>query len=186
MNQMLCAIGKGKTATTITAPLTTVPSGTPVLIQGTIKDMSPGKPNTPAVSDDDMSIWMDYLYGQNATLLNSPPAPKGVIIRLSAMAPNGNVIDIGTVTSDSGGMFKKMWTPEAEGEYTIYATFDGSNSYWGSYAQTALGIAKATSTASPSEPIQEVPDTVPYIIGATVAVILAIVLATVLILRKRP
>ena len=33
-------------------------------------DMSPGAPNTPAVSEEDMVEWMDYMYGQNATLLN--------------------------------------------------------------------------------------------------------------------
>jgi hypothetical protein len=97
----------------------------------------------PAVSDDNMSEWMDYLYMQNATLLNSPPAPKGVTVKLVAVGSNGDTIDIGTVTSDSGGMFKKMWTPSSEGEYTVYATFDGSDSYYGSYAQTALGITKA-------------------------------------------
>ena len=30
----------------------------------------------PAVADEDMSEWMDYLYMQNATLLNNPPTPK--------------------------------------------------------------------------------------------------------------
>ena len=52
---------------------------------------------------------MDYLYGQNATLINSPPSPRGVTIRLSAIDPNGNPVDLGVVTSDSGGLYKTLW-----------------------------------------------------------------------------
>jgi len=48
-------------------------------------DMSPGAEKTPCVSDADMDEWMDYLYGQNATLLNDPPKPEGVSVRLSAI-----------------------------------------------------------------------------------------------------
>ena len=99
-------------------------------------DMSPGKPNTAAISDENMSVWMDYLYGQNATLINSPPQCNGVTVRLSAVDPNGNPVNIGTVTSDSTGQFKTLWTPTTTGTYSVYATFDGSNSYYGSYAET--------------------------------------------------
>ncbi|MCL1977081.1 MAG: hypothetical protein FWG55_03095, partial [Candidatus Bathyarchaeota archaeon] len=86
----------------------------------------------------------------------------------------------GTVTSDSSGLYKVMWTPDTEGEYTIYATFDGSNSYWGSYATTALGVAQA------DPPTQATTDYTLLIIGVAVAVIIAVVLATVLILKKKP
>lgn len=99
-NGIQYAIGKGKTAMSITAPTTTVSAGTGVMIQGSVLDMSPGKPNTPAVSDADMSEWMDYLYGQNATLLNNPPKPDGVPVRLTAVDSNGTVIDLGTTTTD--------------------------------------------------------------------------------------
>ena len=187
-NGIQYCIGKGKSATSITAPLTTVPSGTPVLLQGTIKDMSPGAENTPCVSDADMDEWMDYLYGQNATLLNDPPKPEGVSVRLSAIGPNGDVIDIGAVTSDSGGMFKKMWTPTIEGEYTVYATFDGSNSYWGSYAQTALGISEAVQDGSGGEPQQTPPDYTMTIVAAAIAIIVAVVIVGALLflsIKKR-
>ena len=187
-NGMQYAIGKGKTQTTLLPAITAVPSGTGVLIEGSIMDMSPGKPNTPAIADENMSIWMDYLYGQNATLINNPPKPNGVTVRLSAMDPNGNVVDIGTVRSDSGGLYKKLWTPNTAGEYTIYATFDGSNSYWGSYAETGLGVSAAPTATSSSAAanVQAAPDSIPYVIGATIAIILAVAVATVLILRKRP
>ena len=155
-----------------------------MLIQGSIFDLSPGNPNTPAVSDEDMDEWMDYLYGQNATLLNNPPKPDGVTIRLSAIDPNGNPVDLGVVTSDSGGLYKTLWTPQIEGAYTIYATFDGSNSYWGSYAETALGVTQAA--ASPTnQPVQASTDYTLPIVGTGIAMIIAVALATVLILRKK-
>jgi outer membrane protein assembly factor BamB len=175
-NGMQYGIGKGQTQTTITAPLTTVAAGTSVLIQGSVFDMSPGAPNTPAVSDANMDEWMDYLYGQNATLINNPPAPEGVSIRLTAIDQNGNPTDLGTVTSDSSGLYKTMWTPDNEGAYTIYATFDGSNSYWGSYATTALGVAQADKTTNYTW----------IIIGASIAIIVAVVLATIIVLKKKP
>jgi hypothetical protein len=130
---------------------------------------------------------MDYLYGQNATLLNNPPTPAGVTVRLSAQNANGDVIDIGTVTSESSGLFKKMWTPETEGEYTVYATFDGSEAYFGSYAATALGVTKATeSTNGPSQ--QTIPDYTMTIIAGVIAIILAVAIVGITLffaLRKR-
>ena len=78
------------------------------MIQGSVLDQSPGKPNTPAVADEDMSEWMDYLYGQNATLINSPPSPKGVEVRLFAISSDGTVTEIGTATSDSSGLYKTL------------------------------------------------------------------------------
>jgi hypothetical protein len=150
-------------------------------------DMSPGKPNTPAVADENMSVWMDYLYGQNATLINAPPKPNGVTIRLSAIDPNGNTVDIGAVTSDSGGRFKTIWAPKLEGAYTIFATFDGSNSYWGSYSETAVGVTAASTVAPTSSTgVQATPDYTMTIIGTGIAVIIVVAIATVLILRKRP
>jgi hypothetical protein len=94
------------------------------------------------------------------------------------------VQDIGTVTSDYSGVFKKMWTPEIEGEYMIYATFDGSDSYWGSYAATALGVSAASPTATP-EPPQAPPDYTALMYGILVAVIIAIVIGLIALFRKR-
>jgi outer membrane protein assembly factor BamB len=175
-NGMQYGIGKGQTKTTITAPLTTITKGTNILIQGSILDMSPGSPNTPAISDANMDEWMDYLYGQNATLLNNPPTPQGVNIRLTAIDQNGNPTDLGTTTSDSSGLYKIMWTPDTEGAYTIYATFDGSNSYWGSYATVALGVTQADKTTNYTW----------QIIGSAIAIIIAVIIATFLILKKKP
>jgi hypothetical protein len=151
-------------------------------------DMSPASPNTPAVSDADMSEWMDYLHMQNATMLNNPPAPKGVTVKLVAVGPNhDDVIDIGTVMSNSDGLFMETWTPPSEGKYTVYATFDGSDSYYGSHAVTALGVTEAPQ-ASTDGGTGAQPDNTMTIIGVGIA--LAIVIAVVgallfLALRKR-
>jgi len=181
----LYCIGKGKTSTTVAIQNNVVAQGGTVLIQGSVMDMSPAAPNTPAVADEDMSEWMDYLHMQNATLLNNPPKPDGVTVRLSTLGPNGDVIDIGTVTSDSGGLFKKTWTPPTEGEYTVYATFDGSNSYWGSYAETALSVSEASTDSSTDQPLQEIPDYTLTLIGGFIAVIIAVAIVGLLVVKKK-
>ena len=64
--------------------------------------------------------------------------PTGVQVTLTAIDSNGVSYDIGTVTSDSKGMFKKLWvTPETEGEYSIIASFAGSDSYWSSRSRNS-------------------------------------------------
>jgi hypothetical protein len=184
-NGIQYCIGKGQTATTVTAPLTSVTSGTGMTIQGSVMDMSPGKPNSAAVSEADMSTWMDYLYGQNATLINSPPTPHGVTVQLNAVDPNGNSVDLGTVTSDSSGHFAKSWTPSTAGLYTIYATFAGSNSYYSSYAETSLSVAAAPSATTQPTQTTAASDNTMITIGTGIAVIIAIAIATVLMMRKK-
>jgi len=188
-NGMQYVIGKGQTSTTVTAPTTGVQLGNSILVQGSILDMSPGKPNTPAVADEDMNEWMDYLYGQNATLLNSPPSPEGVPVRLYAIGSDGTVTEIGTATSDSSGKYAMAWAPSKADTYKITATFDGSDSYFGSWSETALLInesAEPTSTPASAltlEAINTMVTTNVVIVGA--AIIIAIAIVGVLLLRKR-
>ncbi len=181
---MYC-IGKGQTSTSVIIQNDVIANGATVLIKGNVLDQSPAQAGTPAVADSSMSEWMDYLNMQNATLLNNPPKPDGVTVRLAAVGSSGDVIDIGTVTSNSDGSYKKTWTPPTEGEYTIYATFDGSNSYYGSYAQTALSVTKAPTTTSNTETQQTVPDYTMTILGGVIAVIIAVVLVGVILYRKK-
>jgi hypothetical protein len=71
---LIYAIGKGPSAMTLSAPDTAITAKTPVLIKGTITDVSPGTvtnkmqfrfPNgVPAVSETSMSDWMLYVYKQ--------------------------------------------------------------------------------------------------------------------------
>ncbi|MFZ7138926.1 MAG: PQQ-binding-like beta-propeller repeat protein [archaeon] len=182
---MQYCIGKGKTATTVSAPMTSVDLGDTVLIQGTVMDLSPAQPNTPAISDADMGEWMDYLHGQNATLINNPPKPNGVEVSLTAVDSNGNTQNLGTTTSDFEGLYSLTWTPEVEGKYTVYATFDGSESYWSSSDATAFNVDPApapATTIEPEEPIDDPVDTEEptSFITTEVAIIAAVAVAAVI------
>jgi hypothetical protein len=194
--------GKGPSATTVTVSSQVVSKGSSVLISGTVTDQSAGQPGTPAIADKDMSAWMSYLKRQQQIPANA----EGVPVMLTATGPDGSVITIGTVTSDMSGVFKKLWTPQTEGEYTITATFSGSDSYGSSYAETVMGATAApaaspssaptatptptaapTATASPS--IVPTPPGVglgtEYYIIAAAAVVIIAVAAVAIFLRRR-
>jgi len=181
-DNQIYTFGKGQTETTVTGPEDVQSLGTPVLIKGTVTDQSPGAKDTPAISDEYMTEWMEYLYMQKPI----PMDATGVEETLDAIDPNGNYISIGRVTSDMSGMFKKMWTPEIEGEYTIIATFEGSESYWSSYAETAIGVTEAPSPLGPIEPEEPTGlTTTEQIIIAVVAVAIVIGIIVYWILRRR-
>ena len=178
--------GKGQTATTVTAPQTVGTQGTSILIQGTVTDQSPGKTSlgiatagTPAISDNNMDDWMEYLYMQKS----KPNSATGVTVHLTAVGSNGNTEDLGIVTSDSNGVYKKMWTPTVAGEYTITASFDGSLSYWASSAETAVGVSAAAATPSPVATVNVVSAEVFYAVSALIIVLVLVV--AVLLLRKK-
>jgi hypothetical protein len=186
--------GKGKTATTVTAPKTAVPLGESVVIEGTVLDLSPAQPGTPCVSKDSMAGWMEYLHMQKPI----PAEVTGVPVSLDTIDPNGNFVHIGDVTSDMSGMFKKMWTPEVPGEYTVIATFMGDDSYGSSYAETAVGVTEAPEP--PPEPVipatepevheeinRAIESLTPLFLGlkAAVAVIAILVVYIVLCVRKQ-
>ena len=180
----LYCIGKGPTSTTVTAQQQV---GGSVLIQGSVLDKSPASSSAtltamfangvPAISDADMSVWMDYLHMQNSTLLNNPPNCIGVPVTLTAVDPNGNSINIGTATSDGDGHFAYQWTPTTAGLYKVYATFAGSNSYFSSYAETSATVASASSSSpAPTSGTQSTvsnSDIVTYLAIGVVAIIIA-------------
>ncbi len=186
------AIGKGPSATTVTVGPEVSVHGSSVIVKGMVTDVSPGTEDyaltarfpsgVPAVSDESMSDWMLYVYKQ----FPRPANATGVEVTLDAVDPNGNWIHIGTVTSDSSGMFKKMFTPEVPGEYTVIATFAGSEGYWPSYAETAIGVDEAPPAPAAPEPAAPLPPYETYTIGTGIAIIIAVAIATILILRKRP
>jgi hypothetical protein len=185
-NGIQYAIGKGQTKTDVSIQNNVVAEGSSALITGTVMDLSPAQPNTPAISDADMSVWMDYLNGQNATLLNSPPSVRGVDVKLTAVSATGNIIDLGTVASDSGGHFTQLWKPTDTGLYTVYATFTGSESYFSSFGETALGVEASTETTTPTTPETTVNNSeiVMYVVAAAIAIIIAIAIVGALVLRK--
>jgi hypothetical protein len=191
-DQRVYAIGKGPSATTVSIQNDVTTLGSSVMIKGTVTDVSPGTneyaltarfPNgVPAVSDASMSDWMLHVYKQ----FPRPANAKGVEVTLDAVDPNGNWIHIGTATSDSSGMFKKMFTPEVPGEYTIIATFAGSGAYYASYSETAIGVDEAPAAPPAPEPAAPLPPYETYTIGTGIAIIAAVAIATILLLRKKP
>jgi hypothetical protein len=201
--------GKGKTTTTVTAPNTAIPKGTAITIQGTVMDMSPGdqgsqtnpvapldsptQPGTiPCVNAASMTTQMAYLYEQqpidgiwhNETI-------TGVPVTLTAIDQSGNIIDIGTVTTNGYyGTFSHTWNPPNEGQYTIIASFSGDNSYGSSNAACALLVSTAAPSVTPTSSGQAETvnnDNTP-LIYATAGIIAAIVIVgvfVILTLRKR-
>jgi hypothetical protein len=122
---------------------------------------------------------MEYLYMQKPMPANA----TGVEVTLFTLDPNGNFYEIGTATSDASGAYSLLWEPPVSGKYIIYATFGGTESYWGSTAETALGVSEAPATTpAPTPPPASMTDA--YLAGSTVAIIVAIGIAVVLILRK--
>jgi hypothetical protein len=140
------AFSKGETQTTVMTSSKIAAKGAPLLIEGTVMDLSPAQPNTPAISDEYMTPWMEYLHMQQP----KPTDATGVQVKLTAVDQNGRSVDLGTTTTDINGAYGFMWTPEAEGKYTIIATFEGSNSYYGSSNSTIIGVGPAAAGSSPS------------------------------------
>jgi outer membrane protein assembly factor BamB len=165
MDIQIYCFGKGPTATTVSASPSVVADGSSVIIQGMVTDESAGTKSdaltarfphgVPAIADEDMTRWMDYVYKQHAM----PMDVKGVEVILETLDPNDNYYEIGRVTTDATGMFKLMWEPPVEGDYTIVASFAGSESYWKSTAETAIGVTEAPSPGI--EPTTEPPTTAP-------------------------
>ncbi len=193
-NGYLEVFGIGLSATTVSAPQTAVTAGTPILITGTVLDESPAQPGTACVSDASMTTWMSYLHDQeplngiwgNATV-------TGVPVTLSAIDPNGNPVNIGKVTSDApSGTFGYTWTPTIAGQYKIYATFAGDDSYGASLATTYATVVAPTATPTPAPTVTppsnlaNTTDLITYIAIAVIAIIIAIAIVGIMLYRKHP
>jgi hypothetical protein len=179
--------GKGKSEVTVEAPLTAVAAGDRITIQGTVMDMSPAQPGTPAISDADMGTWMDYMHMQNATLINNPPCPTGVPVKLIVIHPDGNVEWIYTRTTDMYGNFAHAYEPPTEGIYKIIASFDGSESYWPSAAETAIAVEPGSSPAKQFgwQELTKAPISIELAIMAAVTVAVVLGVVSYWMLRKR-
>jgi len=148
-DQRMLAIGKGPSSVTVETPLMAIPKGTSVTLQGRVTDVSPGTkdsglterfPNgVPAISDEDMTDWMKYVYLQFAR----PTDATGVPVRIEIVDPNNQYSWIGTATSDAFGNYGYSFTPNVVGKYMIMATFGGSASYWGSTSTAYLTVDPA-------------------------------------------
>ena len=185
------SIGKGPSKITVDAPMTAAPLGSSLVIRGMVTDISAGTtqkeqsarfPNgVPAMSDANMGQWMEYVYMQKT----KPTDAIGVPVSIDVVDSNGNYRNIGTATSDLSGMFSFTWIPDIEGTYYVIATFAGSESYWPSSAETSFVVDPVAPTPTPY-PVVSLPPTETYIIGTGIAIIVALAIATLLILKKRP
>ena len=189
-DKQIYTFGKGQTATTISASPKVLVEGDSVLIEGLVTDESPGTkdsdriarfPNgVPAIADESMSPWMEYVYMQQP----KPTDATGVEVTLTVLDPNGNVYDVATATSDVDGFFKTSFTPQVSGEYTITASFAGSESYWPSDAKTAINVEQAPQpTPEPTSTPAAMTDT--YLTGSTIAILAGLGIAVFLLLRKK-
>jgi hypothetical protein len=156
-DNQLYSFGKGPTETTVSIKNNVVSQGSSVLIEGTVMDLSAGSQQEgvierfskglPAVADECMSEWMEYVYMQQA----KPEDVEGVKVFLKVQDPNGDWYSA-TVTTDSNGVFSHMWAPSIVGEYHVTAMFEGSESYYASQATANFGVdpAAAAPAAGPS------------------------------------
>jgi hypothetical protein len=196
-DNQLYAFGKGPSGTTVTTQDDSAVLGHKVTVKGTVTDQSPvGRRNindvlqtplkgTPAISDKDMSAWMEYLFMQQA----KPTNAMGVDVSLSAIDPNGNSVPIGTTTSDMNGNYAIAYNPEVPGTYQIIANFAGTKAYGPSSATTYLTVEDAAhATATPAPLPESIADTyfVPAIAGIIIAIAVVGVILALLLLRKRP
>lgn len=189
-DNQLYAFGKGLSATTVSAPEATQPLNKEILVQGTVTDQSPGETclgipaaGTPAIADDFMDAWMEYLYMQQP----KPTNATGVEVTITVIDPNANCYDVATAISNIDGFYSATFTPPVPGKYTIYATFTGSDSYYGSSAITALNVEEAAlATPEPTPQPASAADLyfLPMSIGTIVAIVIVLVLL-ILLFRKK-
>ena len=185
--------GKGPTQMTVTAPDVGATTATPITIRGTVMDISAGSqqeeqaarfPNgLPCISEESQQAWMEYVYMQQPR----PNNATGVPVQINVMDSNGNYRNIGMTTSDDSGMFTFTWKPDISGDYIVYASFAGSESYYAASAETSFHASEMESTPSATtSTTQTAVDT--YFVPAVIGIILAIIIGfaiTILVLKKR-
>jgi hypothetical protein len=193
-DNQIYTVGRGSTVMTVSAPDLSAASDQAVIIHGTVFDTSAGTKQTalaqnfangvPVCSDATMTEWMGYLYQQKPL----PTDFKGVDVTISVVDANNNFRPIGTATTDATGAYSLTWQPDISGQYTVVATFAGTNGYYPASATTAFNVQAEhpTPTVAPTQaPSPADLYFVPAIAGLFVFVaIIAIVI--ILVLRKRP
>jgi hypothetical protein len=197
-NQIYC-FGKGPTATTVTIQDDVIGLGDSVLITGMVTDESAGTkqqeqsvrfPNgVPAIADEDMTVWMEHLYHYRPC----PDDAQGVEVVITTLDPNGNTYELGRATTDLSGIFGIDVNPPVPGLYKIMVTFEGSDSYYGSWAETYIKVEEAPASGQEMqfEQVSAESVTETAIITTEITIISAIAIACVIgvvafwTLRKR-
>jgi hypothetical protein len=195
-DNQIYAYGMGPTKVTVTAPSIEVTTSTPITISGTVTDISAGSlqnavaanfPNgLPCVSDDSMTPFMEAVYEQQAM----PHNITGVPVTISVTDSNGNYRDIGTTTSNAYGTYSLTWTPNISGDYSVTATFAGTQSYYPSSAATAFHASSTPTTPAPTTAAaSNFATTTDFMIGVAAIIVVIIIIGAILamlMLRKRP
>jgi outer membrane protein assembly factor BamB len=187
------SVGKGPSAMTVDAPASAITLGSSLVIRGTVTDIAAGTKQTeqaarfpngvPAVSDASQSAWMQHIYMQQP----KPTNATGVQVTLSVLDANGNYRTIGSTTTNDG-FFSYNWTPDITGQYTVYASFGGSESYWPSNAMTSFAVDPAPATPTP-QPTQPTSIADLYFVPMSIVIVIAIIVVgavLLLALRKHP
>jgi hypothetical protein len=195
-DNQIYSVGQGPSATTVTAPDTAVPIGTSVVIRGTVMDVSAGTkqdeqaadfPNgVPVASDASMKDWMGYVYQQQPLPTNF----TGVPVQISVLDSNNNHYVIGTAYTTISGTYSLTYTPKVvTGNYTVIATFAGTNSYWPSFAMSSFAVTNAAAAVTPAPTaVPPASNTNTYILGSAIAIIIVIIIigaVLMLMMRKR-
>jgi hypothetical protein len=193
-DNQIYAFGTGPSKTTINIPNPVATVGAPIVIQGTITDISAGSkqdavasnfPNgLPCVSDASQTQFMEAVYEQQSM----PTNLTGVPITLYVVDANGNYRSIGTTTSDAYGSYSLTWSPDIAGNYNVIATFAGSASYYGSQTSSSFYAAEPAATPTPV-PTQAPSMADQYFLPATIAIVVLIVIVLAmlaLMMMKKP
>jgi hypothetical protein len=192
-DNQIYVVGRGPSATTISAPNIGVPSETPVVIRGTVMDVSAGTkqdqqaadfPNgVPVASDASMKDWMGYVYQQKPLPTNF----AGVKVEINVFDSNNNYRTIGTTTTDATGMYSFTWTPDIPGDFKVVANFAGTNGYWPSWSETTFTVMSPQPTATPVVTAPPSAADLYFLpgIGIIVAAIAVVGAVIVLMLRKK-
>ena len=189
-------VGRGPSQTTVDAPKAGISLGNSVVISGTVLDIAAGTQQTqqtakfpngvPVSSDASMSDWMAYVYQQKPM----PTTFAGVQVQLYVLDTNGNYRQIGAAPTDENGYYTLSWKPDIEGDYRVYAQFAGNNGYWPSKAVTSFTVEPQTATtpptATPQTDIATTGELMTTMSIGVIAIIIAIAIVGVLLLRKKP
>jgi hypothetical protein len=193
LDNNIYSIGRGPSVTTVSAPHAGLSFGQSVVISGTVMDISAGTKQdqqaavfangVPCASDAIMKDWMGYVYQQKAFPTNF----QGVEVTIDVLDSNNNYRTIGTTTTEASGNFRFTWTPDIPGDFTVIATFAGTNGYWPSYAEDGFTVMEElAATPEPTQAPASLADQ--YLLPATGGIIAAIAIVGIvlaLLLRKR-
>jgi hypothetical protein len=117
-----------------------------------------------------------------------PADVTGVPVTFYVLDSNNNYRSIGTTTTDAAGTYGFTWTPDIPGDFKVVAVFAGSNSYYGSSAQTYLYASETPgATPQPTQAPASLADQyiLPGIGGIIAAIAIVGVVLALLTVRKK-